>query len=72
MYEDVLRMVREMGNEDIKFDVFILFSVFFIFLEYVDVKRGKEIYGYVIRKGIDVDVYIGSSLVDMYVKSVWI
>lgn len=44
--------------------------VFFrYFPECVDVNKGKEIHGYVIRKGIDADVYIGSSLVDMYAKS---
>lgn len=69
MYEDALRMVREMASEDIKPDAFTLSSVLPIFSEYVDVKRGKEIHGYVIRKGIDADVYIGSSLVDMYAKS---
>ncbi|KAF5733118.1 pentatricopeptide repeat-containing protein [Tripterygium wilfordii] len=30
---------------------------------------GKEIHGYVIRKGLDYDVYVGTSLVDMYVKN---
>lgn len=69
MYEDALRMVREMGRTDLKPDAFTLSSVLPIFSEYVDVVKGKEIHGYVIRKGIDVDVYIGSSLVDMYAKS---
>ncbi|OWM68662.1 pentatricopeptide repeat-containing protein At4g01030, mitochondrial [Punica granatum] len=31
--------------------------------------HGKEIHGYVIRHGLDYDVYVGTSLVDMYVKS---
>lgn len=69
MYEDALRMVREMGTSDLKPDAFTLSSVLPIFSEYVDVLKGKEIHGYVIRKGIDSDVYIGSSLVDMYAKS---
>ncbi|KAG7583070.1 Pentatricopeptide repeat [Arabidopsis suecica] len=69
MYEDALRMVGEMGTSDLKPDAFTLSSVLPIFSEYVDVIKGKEIHGYVIRKGIDADVYIGSSLVDMYAKS---
>ncbi|EOA29957.1 hypothetical protein CARUB_v10013060mg [Capsella rubella] len=69
MYEDALRLVREMGTTDIKPDAFTLSSVLPIFSEYVDVIKGKEIHGYAIRKGIDADVYIGSSLVDMYAKS---
>ncbi|VVA95052.1 unnamed protein product [Arabis nemorensis] len=69
MYEDALRMVREMGSNDLKPDAFTLSSVLPIFSENVDVTKGKEIHGYAIRKGIDADVYIGSSLVDMYAKS---
>ncbi|KAJ4894378.1 putative pentatricopeptide repeat-containing protein [Raphanus sativus] len=69
MYEDALRMVREMGSDDIKPDAFTLSSVLPVFSEYVDVNKGREIHGYVIRRGIDADVYIGSSLVDMYAKS---
>ncbi|XP_019092113.1 PREDICTED: putative pentatricopeptide repeat-containing protein At3g23330 [Camelina sativa] len=69
MYEDGLRMVREMGTTDLKPDAFTLSSVLPIFSEYVDVIKGKEIHGYAIRKGIDSDVYFGSSLVDMYAKS---
>lgn len=69
MYEVALRMVREMGSNDLSPDAFTLSSVLPIFSEYVDVNKGKEIHGYVIRKGIDADVYIGSSLVDMYAKS---
>ncbi|KAG7578395.1 Pentatricopeptide repeat [Arabidopsis thaliana x Arabidopsis arenosa] len=69
MYEDALRMVREMETSDLKPDAFTLSSVLPIFSEYVDVLKGKEIHGYVIRKGVDDDVYIGSSLVDMYAKS---
>ncbi|CAN8258379.1 unnamed protein product [Cochlearia groenlandica] len=69
LYEEALRMVREMSLSDIKPDSFTLSSVLPIFSECVDVIRGKEIHGYAIRKGIDTDVYIGSSLVDMYAKS---
>ncbi|ESQ47492.1 hypothetical protein EUTSA_v10020184mg [Eutrema salsugineum] len=69
MYENALRLVREMGSNDLSPDAFTLSSVLPIFSEYVDVIKGKEIHGYVIRKGIDADVYIGSSLVDMYAKS---
>ncbi|KAJ6400703.1 hypothetical protein OIU84_016195 [Salix udensis] len=30
---------------------------------------GKEIHGYVIRNGLDYDAYVGTSLLDMYVKN---
>ncbi|WOG84451.1 hypothetical protein DCAR_0103634 [Daucus carota subsp. sativus] len=66
MFGEALRMLREMGNANLKPDVFTLSSVLPIFAEYVDVLRGKEIHGYVIRHGFGEDVFIGSSLIDMY------
>ncbi|TYI47687.1 hypothetical protein E1A91_D13G191600v1 [Gossypium mustelinum] len=66
MYEEALRMVREMGNANMKPDSFTLSSVLPIFAEYVDVIKGKEIHGYAIRHWFDSDFYIASSLIDMY------
>ncbi|KAM0990610.1 hypothetical protein FF1_009089 [Malus domestica] len=54
-----------MGNADLKLDAFTLSSVIPVFAEYVDVIKGKEICGYAIRRGLDADVFIGSSLIDM-------
>ncbi|XP_015580630.2 putative pentatricopeptide repeat-containing protein At3g23330 [Ricinus communis] len=68
MHEEALVMVREMGNVSLKPDSFTLSSVLPIFAEYVNVDKGKEIHGYAIRHGLDGDVFIGSSLIDMYAK----
>ncbi|KAK2439554.1 Tetratricopeptide repeat (TPR) superfamily protein [Trifolium repens] len=69
MYVEALDMVREMGkNGYLKPDSFTLSSILPIFAEHVDVYRGKEIHGYTVRNGFDGDVFIGSSLVDMYAK----
>uniref|UniRef100_F6HMU0 DYW domain-containing protein n=1 Tax=Vitis vinifera TaxID=29760 RepID=F6HMU0_VITVI len=68
MHEDALMMVREMGNADLRPDSFTLSSVLPIFAEYVNLLKGKEIHGYAIRNGYDADVFIGSSLIDMYAK----
>lgn len=68
MYEEALMMVRDMGNANLKPDSFTLSSVLPIFAEYMDVARGKEIHGYAVRHGFDADVFIGSSLIDMYAK----
>jgi pentatricopeptide repeat protein len=68
MYEEALAMVREMGNANLKPDSFTLSSVLPIFAEYVDVIKGKEIHAYAIRHGFDADLFIGSSLIDMYAK----
>lgn len=66
MYKEAFRNIKEMGNANVKPDAFTLSSVLPIFAEYVDVLKGKEIHGYAIRHGFDEDVYIGSSLIDMY------
>nr|GMD62885.1 putative pentatricopeptide repeat-containing protein At3g23330 [Ipomoea batatas] len=66
MYAEALEMVREMGNSDLKPNSFTLSSILPIFAEHVDVLKGKEIHGYAIRHGFDKDVFIGSSLIDMY------
>ncbi|KAK0607239.1 hypothetical protein LWI29_011999 [Acer saccharum] len=68
LFEEALKMVREMGNANLKPDSFTLSSVLPIFAEYVDVIKGKEIHGYAIRQGLDTDLFIGSSLIDMYAK----
>ncbi|PRQ36621.1 putative DYW domain-containing protein [Rosa chinensis] len=66
MYEQALARVREMGSANLKPDSFTLSSVLPVFAEYVDVVKGKEIHAYAIRHGFDADVFIGSSLIDMY------
>ncbi|PON41546.1 DYW domain containing protein [Parasponia andersonii] len=68
MYKEALSVLREMGNANLKPDSFTLSSVLPIFAEYVDVIKGKEIHGYAIRSGFESDVFIGSSLIDMYAK----
>ncbi|PIA36351.1 hypothetical protein AQUCO_03400325v1 [Aquilegia coerulea] len=65
-YEEALMMVREMGSANLKPDSFTLSSVLPIFAEYVDVNKGKEIHCYTLRHGFDSDVFMGSSLIDMY------
>lgn len=68
MYEEALNMVKEMGKENLRPDSFTLSSILPIFTEHVNVTKGKEIHGYAIRHGFDKDVFIGSSLIDMYAK----
>ncbi|KAL3507620.1 hypothetical protein ACH5RR_033002 [Cinchona calisaya] len=65
-YMEALGMLREMGCADLKPDSFTLSTVLPIFAKYVDIKKGKEVHGFAIRHGFDGDVFIGSSLIDMY------
>ncbi|OWM85769.1 hypothetical protein CDL15_Pgr023702 [Punica granatum] len=68
LYEEALMMVREMVDTNLRPDAFTLSSILPIFAEYVDVNKGKEIHGYAIRHRFDSDMFIGSSLIDMYAK----
>lgn len=66
MYFEALTMVRDMGVSGLKPDSFTLSSILPIFAEYVDDYKGREIHGFAIRHAFDSDVFIGSSLIDMY------
>ncbi|KAK3414841.1 hypothetical protein EUGRSUZ_H00147 [Eucalyptus grandis] len=68
MYGEALAMVREMGNANLRPDSFTLSTVLPIFAEHVDVRKGKEIHGYAVRHGFDSNLFIGSTLIDMYAK----
>ncbi|XP_068653483.1 putative pentatricopeptide repeat-containing protein At3g23330 isoform X2 [Aristolochia californica] len=68
LHVEALLLLREMGLAGHTPDSFTLSSILPIFSEYVDVYKGKEIHGYAIRHGLDSDVFIGSSLIDMYAK----
>ncbi|RYR43539.1 hypothetical protein Ahy_A08g039941 isoform A [Arachis hypogaea] len=68
MYEEALALVREMARAHLKPDAYTLSSILPIFAEHADLIKGKEIHGYAIRNGLDADVFIGSSLIDMYAK----
>ncbi|GMH08544.1 hypothetical protein Nepgr_010384 [Nepenthes gracilis] len=68
MYEEALTMVRDMGNANLKPDSFTVSSVLPIFAEYADIGKGREIHGYAIRHSFDSDLYLGSSMIDIYAK----
>ncbi|KAK8934995.1 putative pentatricopeptide repeat-containing protein [Platanthera zijinensis] len=68
LYEEALSMVKEMTGAGLRPDSFTLSTVLPIFAEVVDVKKGKEIHCYSVRNGLDREVFMGSSLIDMYAK----
>ncbi|KAL3645659.1 hypothetical protein CASFOL_010839 [Castilleja foliolosa] len=65
-YEEALSAVKEMGKMNLKPDSYTLSSILPIFAQYINLMRGKEIHGYSIRHNFDHDLFIGSSLIDMY------
>ncbi|KAK4770086.1 hypothetical protein SAY87_030618 [Trapa incisa] len=68
LYEEAMMMVRKMAETNLPPDSYTLSSILPIFAEYVDVNKGKEIHCYTIRHGFESDVFIASSLIDMYAK----
>uniref|UniRef100_A0A0D9X0S1 DYW domain-containing protein n=1 Tax=Leersia perrieri TaxID=77586 RepID=A0A0D9X0S1_9ORYZ len=65
-HQKALSMVRVMWRDGFKPDSFTLSSVLPIFAEYADINRGMVVHGFAIKNGLDNDVFIGSSLIDMY------
>ncbi|CAN6276281.1 unnamed protein product [Urochloa humidicola] len=65
-HQEALGLVRKMWSDGFRPDSFTLSSVLPIFAECADVKRGMEAHGFAIRNGFDSDVFVGSSLIDMY------
>lgn len=63
---EALGLVREMWRDGCKPDSFTLSSVLPIFAEGADVRRGMELHGFATRNGFHDDVFVGSSLIDMY------
>ncbi|CAA6662501.1 unnamed protein product [Spirodela intermedia] len=68
-HSDAIAMLREMSRGGMKLDSFTLSSVLPIFAEQAAVNRAAEVHGYAIRRGLDGDVFVESSLIDAYAKS---
>ncbi|XP_062184788.1 putative pentatricopeptide repeat-containing protein At3g23330 [Phragmites australis] len=65
-HHEALGLVRKMWWDGFRPDSFTLSSVLPIFAECADVRRGMEVHGFAVRNGFDNDVFVGSSLIDMY------
>lgn len=64
--QEALGLIRKMWSDGFRPDSFTLSTVLPIFAEGADVKSGMEVHGFAIRNGIHNDVFVGSSLIDMY------
>lgn len=67
--KDSLNMFRSMIDSGEMPDSITLSSVLPSLVELEYFKLGKEIHGYSVRKGVEPDIFIANSLVDMYAKS---
>ncbi|KAJ7951286.1 putative Pentatricopeptide repeat-containing protein [Quillaja saponaria] len=68
-YETVLTILQRLQGAGFKPDSCSVMSVLRAIIEVGFFNFGKEIHGYVIRNKLDYDVYVETSLVDMYVKN---
>ncbi|KAM7472293.1 hypothetical protein LguiA_010476 [Lonicera macranthoides] len=68
-YQEVLAILQRMQVSGFKPNSSSIISVLQAISELGFLNFGKEIHGYVLRNRLDYDTYVGTSLVDMYVKN---
>lgn len=64
-----LRVFREMGLDGARANSLLLSSVLPVCSRLKDLNAGKEVHGYVIKNGMEDNVFVSSALVDMYASS---
>ncbi|XP_015577464.2 pentatricopeptide repeat-containing protein At2g13600 [Ricinus communis] len=67
--KDALEAFRLMINEEVKPNSVTIASILPVLVELEHFDLGKEIHGFSLRFGIESDVFISNSLIDMYAKS---
>ncbi|KAM7274980.1 hypothetical protein ACFE04_016846 [Oxalis oulophora] len=68
-YDGMLSILQRMQDKGSKPNSSSVTSVLQVVIQLGILKIGKQIHGYIIRNGLDYDVYVGTSLVDMYLKN---
>nr|POF23514.1 pentatricopeptide repeat-containing protein, mitochondrial [Quercus suber] len=68
-YKEVLNILQRMQVVGLRLNSGSITSVIKAVIKLGFINMGKEIHGYVIRNVLDNDVYVGTSLLDMYVKN---
>eukprot|EP01018_Ginkgo_biloba_P039546 Gb_03570 [translate_table: standard] len=66
--EEALKIFRQMLMGDVKPNSVTIVSVLPACSNIEALEQGKEIHGYIIRRGLDFRVTVGNSLVDLYAK----
>ncbi|RWR96142.1 pentatricopeptide repeat-containing protein [Cinnamomum micranthum f. kanehirae] len=63
-----LELLRELQKENLKPNSVILASVLDSCAQIASLAHGKEIHGFLLRRGMDSDVFVGTALLNMYCK----
>ncbi|KAJ8748461.1 hypothetical protein K2173_003357 [Erythroxylum novogranatense] len=69
LYKEVIKILRKMQIAGFRPNSQSIPSILQAVIELGFFTFGKEIHGYVLRNGLDFDVYVGTSLIDMYLKN---
>eukprot|EP01018_Ginkgo_biloba_P039032 Gb_40503 [translate_table: standard] len=67
--EDALELFRQMQEAGLKPDSPIIVAVLTACAQSGALREGKEIHAYIMRSGLESDVFVGNTLIDMYAKS---
>ncbi|PRQ25491.1 putative tetratricopeptide-like helical domain-containing protein [Rosa chinensis] len=66
---EAVEVYRRMQNEGMEFDGVVMMGLVQACASLGDLRLGLSVHGYMIRRGIPMDVMVQTSLVDMYAKS---
>eukprot|EP01018_Ginkgo_biloba_P034602 Gb_21765 [translate_table: standard] len=67
-YREALTLFRQMHLGGVKPDSFVITSVLPACANLAVLELGKEIHAYVVKIGLELDVFVGNALIDMYGK----
>lgn len=65
---ETLALFKQMEQTGIRPDTFTVVSVLTACAYLGSLQQGKWIHGYIIRRGFDLNVFVGAALIDMYAK----
>eukprot|EP00249_Psilotum_nudum_P026713 c33287_g1_i1 orf=2-307(+) len=66
--DDALNLFHQMRQENVKPDEVTFISILKACAGLADLEQGMQIHLQVIRSGLELDAFVGSTLVDMYSK----
>ncbi|KAK6252835.1 hypothetical protein QUC31_014555 [Theobroma cacao] len=69
--KDALELFGKMVKEGVKLDGFVFSVVLKACAGLEDLNLGRQIHGYVVKLGFESDVFVGTPVVDLYVKCAW-
>ncbi|KAG0457728.1 hypothetical protein HPP92_022885 [Vanilla planifolia] len=67
-FSEALALFRQMQKDEVKADEIVMVSLLSACTHLASIDIGKSIHGYIRKNGIEMDVFLGNSLIDMYSK----